>query len=154
MANTIIKGNELMVFDENGKSFAFATNHTLTINAETSDTSSKDHGMWSSAEITKYTWEVTSENLFTSEDYEKIFTTMLAGTPITIAFGVKAEIGSQYSVVDGNPASNWSQKAGSKYYSGKVLVTSLVANANNGENATYSVTFTGVGKLASTAKAS
>ena len=33
------------------------------------------------------------------------------------------------------------------FYQGKALITSLVANANNGENATYSITLTGVGKM-------
>jgi len=49
------------------------------------------------------------------------------------------------TVADGNLA-NWT--VGSHYYSGKVYITSLVANANNGENATYSVTLTGTGALA------
>ena len=33
------------------------------------------------------------------------------------------------------------------FYQGKALITSLVANANNGENATYNITLTGVGKI-------
>ena len=32
-------------------------------------------------------------------------------------------------------------------YQGNALITSLVANANNGENATYNITLTGVGKI-------
>lgn len=35
----------------------------------------------------------------------------------------------------------------SNYYSGKVYVTSLTANANTGENATMSITLTGCGAL-------
>ena len=42
----IIKGNDLMLFDSAGKSYAYATNHTFSMTAETSDTSSKDHGLW------------------------------------------------------------------------------------------------------------
>ena len=87
MANKIIKGRDLMLFDEQGKSYAWATNHTLTITAETSDISSKDHGIWSAAEVSKYTWEITSENLFTSTEYHKLFDAMLAGTAIKIKFG-------------------------------------------------------------------
>jgi len=33
------------------------------------------------------------------------------------------------------------------YYSGKAFVTSLTANANTGENATFSITLTGSGAL-------
>lgn len=53
--NKVIKGRDLMLFDNNGKSFAFATNHTFTINAETAEISSKDHGIWGGSEVTKFT---------------------------------------------------------------------------------------------------
>ena len=36
------------------------------------------------------------------------------------------------------------------YYTGKVYVTSLTANANSGENATISITLTGCGALVKT----
>jgi hypothetical protein len=36
------------------------------------------------------------------------------------------------------------------YYTGKVYVTSLTANANTGENATLSITLTGSGALTKT----
>ena len=143
MANRIIKGKDLMLFDSNGKSYAYATNHTLTITAETSDVSSKDHGIWGGSEVAKYSWEITSENLYTSEGYSDMFDTMITGQAITVRFGLKTDTGSQ-TVADGDLA-NWT--AGSHYYTGKVIITSLVANANNGENATYSITLTGTGAL-------
>ena len=37
---------------------------------------------------------------------------------------------------------------GSVYYEGDAVITSLVANAANGDNATYTATFTGAGKIA------
>ena len=77
MANKIIKGRDLMLFDDKGKSFAYATNHTLTMTAETSDISSKDHGIWSATEVSKYTWEITSENLFTENAYANMFDAMI-----------------------------------------------------------------------------
>ena len=126
-ANKIIKGRDLMLFDNDGHSYAYATNHTLTITAETVDVSSKDHGVWGASEVSKYSWEITSENLFTSEDYDKLFDSMLASKAITVRFGLKKT-----------------------YYEGKVIITSLVANANNGENATYSVTLTGTGSIKKT----
>lgn len=61
-ANKIIKGRDLMLFDNDGHSYAYATNHTLTITAETVDISSKDHGIWGASEVSKYSWEITSEN--------------------------------------------------------------------------------------------
>lgn len=41
--NKVIKGADLMIFADS-KSIALATNHTLTISADTKETSSKDSG--------------------------------------------------------------------------------------------------------------
>ena len=147
MANKIIKGRDLMLFDDKGKSFAYATNHTLTIEAETSDISSKDHGIWSATEVSKYTWEITSENLFTEETYANMFDAMIAANPITVRFGLKKDEKDPSlnpAVVDSSLTAWSSQET---YYTGQVLIRSIVANANNGENATLSITLTGVNAL-------
>lgn len=140
----IIKGRDLMLFDSTGKSYAWATNHTLTINAETSDISSKDHGIWGASEVSRYTWEITSENLYSTDAYDDLFDSLVAGEPISIRFGLKAENDNTKSVADGD-YTNWTAAAG--YYEGEAIITSLVANANNGENATYSLTLSGVGSI-------
>jgi len=104
MANKIIKGRDLMLFNSSGNSYAYATNHTLTITAETTDISSKDHGIWGASEISKYTWEITSENLFTSDEYDSLFSTMLAGDAITVRFGLKTDQADlSKNVADGDP---------------------------------------------------
>lgn len=139
----IIKGDDLMLFDEQGKSLAFATSHQLTITADAVDTSSKDHGIYSASEVNKISWELTSENLYTDGAYDELFDKMMARQPITVYFGTKKESDSDKTVADGD-YDNWT---GAKGYTGKVLITSLTANANTGENATYSATFTGTGKL-------
>ena len=40
---SIIKGGDMMLF-VNGKSIGYATNHTLSINTDTKETSTKDSG--------------------------------------------------------------------------------------------------------------
>lgn len=145
MAAQIIKGKDLMLFDSTGNSYAYATNHTLTITAETSDISSKDHGIWGASEISKYSWEITSENLFTVDGYNSMFDNMLTGNAITVRFGLKKETDNSKTVADGD-LNKWTAST-TGYYEGKVFITSLTANANNGENATYSVTLTGSGKI-------
>jgi len=87
--NKIIKGRDLMLFNSDGHSYAWATNHTLTITAETTDISSKDHGVWGGSEVSRYTWEITSENLYSVEKYDEFFEDMIAGEPITVRFGLK-----------------------------------------------------------------
>ena len=149
-SNKIIKGRDLMLFDSNGHSYAYATAHTLTITAETTDVSSKDHGVWGASEVSKYSWEITSENLFTSNDYDTLFDSMLAGDAITIRFGLKTDqTDTSKNVADGDTSlPYWTSQ--NTYYEGKVLITSLVANANNGENATYTITLTGTGSIKKT----
>ena len=141
--NTIIKGDDLMLFDEAGKSLAFATSHTLSISADAVDTSSKDHGIWKANEVNKINWELTSENLYTNDAYDTLMEKMVARQPITVYFGTKKETDADKTVADGD-YTNWTGASG---YTGKVLITSLSVNANTGENATYSATFTGTGKL-------
>lgn len=149
----IIQGRDLMLFDNDGHSYAYATNHTLTMTAETTDISSKDHGIWGASEVSKYTWEITSENLYTVDAYDEMFDAMIAATPITVRFGLKTEqVDMSKNVADGDLAlPYWTSQ--SSYYEGKVIITSLTANANNGENATFSVTLTGTGSIKKTTPA-
>lgn len=144
MANTIIKGNALMLFDSDGHSFSYATNHTVTLTAELAEISSKDHGMWNSADVQRYSWEISTENLFTMEDAFKLYDYWTAGTQITVKFGLKGE--SVDTIIGQNPE-YWTLKTTGDYLTGTVIISSLTLNANNGDNATYSATLRGVGKL-------
>jgi len=155
MANKIIKGDDLMLFAKIGdkyKSIAYATSHVLTLSAEATDTSTKDHGIWGGSEINKITWEITSENLYTTEAYLDLFDIMISRNPVDVVFGLEHEDKSQgQSVVDGDYP-YWTPdydngSTGSAYLNGQAYITSLVANANNGENATFSITLTGKGGI-------
>lgn len=101
MAANIMKGDDLMLFDAEGHSIAYATQHTLTITADAADISSKDHGFWGGSEVNKISWEITSENLYTTAAYDSLFTQMIAKQPITVFFGLKTETGDG-TVVDGD----------------------------------------------------
>ena len=140
----IIKGDELMVFEEN-RTLAYATAHTLTISGNSIDVSSKDHGFWGASEVGNITWEVTSENLYTDRYYSELFDAMVNKTQLSLAFGFAKD----YDVngFTGTNRIGWDLDTGNNYYYGKAYVTSLTANANSGENATYSVTFSGWGSL-------
>lgn len=142
---TIIKGDDLMLFDADGHSIAYATSHTFTLNGDTTDTSSKDHGIYGSSEVNKITWEITSENLFTDDAYDTLFDSMMSREPITVFFGHKTENDPSKTVADGD-YEYWT-KTTVGCYTGKAYITSLVANANTGENATFSITLTGNGKV-------
>lgn len=136
-----IKGGDMMLFI-GGKSIAFATSHTLTINADTTDTSNKDEGGggWRSEDVNLLSWEATTENLMGSgqgNDYDSLVTMMVAKQPVDAVFGQKS------SAATDVPEGGWTGTG----YSGKVLITSIEINATNGETATFTATFTGVGAL-------
>lgn len=139
-----IQGSDMMLF-VNGKSIAYATSHTLTINGDTQDTSNKDEGGgdWASNEISKLSWTAKSENMYSIDgagsNFGDLFDLMVAKTPITATFSKKTETTTEV------PENGWT--ASKPDYEGKVVITSLELNAPNGEYATYTVEFTGVGAL-------
>ena len=135
-----IKGQELMLF-VNGKSIAYATNHTLNLSAELADVSNKDEGSgdWKVQEVKQMSWEATTENLYSVDGYNSLFTLMTAKTPITAVFAPKTE--SDINVPSGG---TWTASSG---YTGSVIINSIAVNAQVGDYATFTVNFTGVGAL-------
>lgn len=144
--NSIIKGRNLMCFigeASSAKAIAYATSHALSISGETTDISSKDHGIYGAVDVNKITWEITSENLFTTEDFSTLFELMVAATPVLLQWGINADQ-SNLPVDTGNM---WKLDKTKGYYTGNAVITSLSVNANNGETATFSITFTGAGPI-------
>ena len=132
------------------KSIAYATSHVLTITGNTVDIASKDHGFWGASEVGSLTWEITSENLYTQDAYDTLFDAMVKCEPIDVAFGKVSNYNK--NGID-NSTNDWAPDTaaeGSVKY-GKAVITSLVANANTGENATFSITLTGQGAITKTA---
>lgn len=157
MANSkYIKGSDLMLFID-GKSVAGATNHTLTISAETSEISAKTkdeaNGAWNESEISTFTWEATTENLVTftgygvGNTYMDLYDAMSTGKLVTLVMGVKSEVGAAPAEDGFTPAGATKQP----YLSGSAYITSLDLTAQDGENATFTATFTGNGKLSKVA---
>lgn len=147
----VTKGGDLMLF-VGGKSIAFATNHTLSISADTKETSTKDSGgLWQTSEVGMLSWSCSSENLIGNPmagiGYDELFNMMVARKPIT---GVFALEGNSTDYAEGKlgaaPTTGWTAKSGDGY-TGQMVITSLEKNAPNGENATLKVDFTGVGEL-------
>ena len=145
MSNTILKGDELMLF-YNGKAFAWATSHTLTVTGNTLDIATKDHGFWGASEVGKLTWEITTENLYSDDDYNTLYNLMLSKQPITVAFAKVGNYNANGLTSVGGTVQAWTADS-TEYRSGLAVITSLTVNANTGENATYSATFTGSGPL-------
>lgn len=139
----ITKGDQLMLF-VGGKSIAFATAHTLALTTNTTDIASKDHGIYGAKDVSTITWEITTENLFAESDYATLVDSMLAGQTVDVVF---ANAASWVKTGIDNSSKTWTPDTTGTQLSGKALITSLTANANTGENATFSATFTGVGAI-------
>ncbi len=162
----IIKGDDLMLFvpvdpdaqNPTFKSIAYATSHTLTMTAETVDINTKDHGEWGSTEVNKISWSISTENLYTDEDYNALFDLMVGKKKVKVVFGKKAEADSVV-VADGD-AANYTPANGDYEHrnpymkTGWAYITSLVANTPSGDNATFTAEFQGVGALAKQEEAS
>ena len=139
----IVKGDELMVF-MGGSALAYSTSHTLSITGNSIDISSKDHGFWGASEVGNITWEITTENLYTDADFDSLFSAMLNKTPVAIHFSRAANYDPNGLKAAGGTVTAWTEGVG---YSGMAIISSLTANANTGENATFSATFTGRGAI-------
>ena len=69
---------------------------------------------------------------------------MISKTAVTVAFGFASDW--DINGLSGNQ-NDYTLDNEKYYYSGSAYITSLTANANTGENATFSVTLTGSGAL-------
>lgn len=143
----VINGGDLMLF-LGGTSIAFSTSHKLSISAETVETSSKDNGgKWVAKAVRKLSWNMSTENLYSLEGagktYDDLFTMMTGRTEIDAIFTVEKDYATKADEV---PADGWLPMTTGQY-KGKVVITSLELNAPNGDNATFTASFEGVGAL-------
>ena len=152
--NKIINGSDFMMFVNSGdslKSIAFATSHKFSLSAETVETSSKDNGgKWTSKSVKKLSWTSSTENLYALNGagitYDDLFDMMVNRKEIPVAFSLESGYANKADEV---PEAGW--KPSTAQYSGKAVITSLELNAPNGDNATFTASFEGVGPLTKTA---
>lgn len=147
MSKQIIEGSNLMLFSNVGGSgstmtaLAAATSCKIGLKGNVQSKKSKDSGCWDESDITTLSWEASSDNLFTVEDYKTLMTAMISRLPINIQFSTVKNSDS----VNGMPVGGWT--ANTDGFKGLALITSLEATGNNGDNATYSISLTGSGPL-------
>ena len=145
-----VKGGMLMAW-VSGATVAFATSHTLRVNAQTSDTSNKDEGGgdWASNEVNLLDWSIDSSNFYSYNgegmNYEDLFDIMVAKTQVDLKFTRRTS--PETTTV---PTSGWTADTTVPWYAGKAIITSLELTAENGDYSRYNVTFTGVGELKKT----
>lgn len=142
------RGDDIMLFDDKGKSLAFGKSHTLTIGVETQEVSTKDHGIYSGKKGTKINWSISAEHMYSEGAYDTLFDKMLTLEPITVYFGKKKSEAADKTVADGDiDAWKPNTPTQSTLRTGQVIITKLDLQAQSGDNATFSVEFEGVGKI-------
>lgn len=116
------------------------------MSVETVETSSKDNGgKWVEKSARKISWTCDTENLYSNEGegltFDDLFTKLVAREPVDLIFSLEKNYTTK---ADSVPEDGWlAPETG--YYKGKAIITSLQANAPNGDNATFTASFEGVG---------
>lgn len=150
----ILKGSMLMVFvgnETNQYPIAFATSHSISFTTNTSEVSTKDHGLYPSVIVNSQSWEVSAENLASADSINQLFTILEdtgKGTPVTLKFAKPGNWEDKGIVGKEGEANIWSVNGtpkGDIIAEGEAYLTSLQLNAPAGDNATISATFTGIG---------
>jgi predicted secreted protein len=142
-----IMGEQIQVF-LSGKTLACATSCKVNISADEIDISCKDSAGFANTLQGKISWNVTSDNLFVVGDYTKLVDAMLNKTILDLTFASVANFTAATEAdADGHrvPTGGWT--SADDLYHGKVTVSSIDLTADNGQVATYSVTFNGHGAL-------
>lgn len=142
----IIKGSTLMVFIGD-KPVGFATSHNLSVNLATTEVSCKDSGDFNSVTPQNITWEVTAENLYSDAGEATYMAAITGKTLVTLSFAKAGNYASSNEQGVLGPQGHQDWTVGTVIASGQAYITSFQINAPSGENATMSVTFTGVGAL-------
>lgn len=145
----IINGKDIMLFFDLGgaglETVAYATNHSLDLQAEVQGTSNKDSGKWDSGRVTKLLWNATSEHFVggigVADPHGKLVAAWIAAEPIDVYLAIPSNIAAREM-----PAGGWLPPT-SGGYRGKAIITGVVTNASDGQNTTMSVSLKGDGPL-------
>lgn len=147
-------GGDIMLFYYDGTSYtsiAHGTSHQLSLNAETEDINTKDAGKFGMTEVSRITWEITADHMYTRDGFNTFYSYMM-GDPskgenkLTVVFGEKDYVSPGTDDVNISADGNWLPDSESAYayvYSGVAVISSLSVDATNGQKATISVTLNG-----------
>lgn len=152
MENNYIFGEELQLFLD-GKSIAKAKTHTLTITSDTIDVSSKDDGFYGASIPGKINWEISAENIYTEKAFDELYAKAQARQVFEVVFGRVKDYNPEGlpAPIQTDQTSYWSpDSTAHTTYTGKVTLTNMTLNANNGEVTSFSATLKGVGALKQT----
>ena len=140
--NDLQLGEGLMLYvtgDSGLLPIAYATSHSLSVNGETIDTSSKMSGAWQDFLIGQLNWQITSDALVSKTDGHMSFNTLF--DIMTAREGIPVTVGTPKNTED------FVLDTAKPILEGEAAITSLEQTASNGEVCTSSATLQGLGEL-------
>lgn len=145
----ILKGSTVLVFI-NDEAIAFATSESLSITPNTTEVSTKSHGLYPSLIVNSIGWTVSVENLASDNGMKALNALVNSAknnTPVHLKFGTPANW-TDKGIVNPGPQGPQAWTAPSTILAeGDAILTSYSWNAPAGDNLTMSAEFTGVGEL-------
>lgn len=129
----VINGTDLGLYI-NGLPHAFATSHSINIECEVRDVSSKKSGKWKAFKAGVLSWSVSGSGL-TVYDIDK--NTKASSASILAAMIAQQEVTIKHTTAE----------LGNRSFSGQVIIKSFTAEAPDDANSTYSFTMQGTGEL-------
>ena len=153
MSKQRIQGNDLMLFDKDGHSLAFATSHTLNIDVEMQDINDKDAGAYGKQLPGKINWSISTDNIYSTDEFYTLNSTLMSKEPVKVYFGLKsgyegsASFDPTATVNDPGTATYWTPDTTAYVSYGYCFCNSLSVNAASGDRATFTAEFTGSGPL-------
>lgn len=139
----LVLGEGLMVYVKVGETYnpiAYARTHSLSINGQEIDTSSKMSGDWQDFLIGQLSWDVTTDSLVSDTEghmsWNSLFDLMTEREPIDIVIGTPVKSDDEFTLSDSHPQ-----------LKGQAMISALEKTASHGEVCTSSLTLKGKGKL-------
>ena len=165
----ILQGTVLMLFVA-GEPIAFATSNSLNFTTNTTEVSTKDHGLFPSVIAQSISWEATAENLACGENIDQLMGILEKAKnneTVHLKFakptnwddkgianrGSQGNWAASGTLADANHPLTGTQTATvlpsmtNIIAEGDALLTSFSINAPSGDNTTLSATFSGIGAI-------
>lgn len=144
-SNTDIYRGQLFVFVD-GKPIAYGKDASLSVTTEEIDVSNKMmSGGWKGSLPGQKSFSVSSESLYTNKDgqlsYKTLLNKQIADEILDFVFG-EAKVTNQTST-----GGEFELDKSQPYFTGKIMITSLDLKSTNGDIASCSSSFTGIGAL-------
>ena len=154
MSRVRIEGHDMMLFNDQGKSFAFGTNSSLSIETAMDEISDKDTSVYGTQSPGRITWSISSDHTMDLGTFYTLFDWQQNQNKAKVYYGVRSGFKGDTNTTwdptsEVNNGTDGERTIDTYSYClcGYVYLSSLSTTASDGDRANYSVTLTGAGPL-------